>query len=117
MVIANRPGHTPLASTGAVATATTAATAGIPTGPEPAEAATNPVAPTSKRTVAGYPAFALALVACPCHLPLTLGLVGAAAGGTAVAAWTASGTLLALATLVFLAALGSGWWLLQRRRA
>jgi len=76
-----------------------------------------PETPGSRRTVAGYGALALALLACPCHLPLTLGLIGAVAGGTAVAALTSSVAFFAVATLVFLAALASGWWLLQSRHA
>ena len=74
---------------------------------------------SSARSVAGYVALGLGLLACPCHLPLTLGLVAAAVGGTAAtAAITANmGLFLAAGAVLFAGALGAGWWLLSDRTA
>ena len=51
----------------------------------------------------GYIMGATAFIACPCHLPITLPLILALTGGTAVGGWLASNTTLiyAAATLYF----------------
>ena len=79
-----------------------------------------PGAQTRKRTVAGYAALGLALVACPCHLPLTLGLAAALLGGVAGTAAAARitehlATALALGAALFVGSLAAGFWLLQGR--
>ena len=72
---------------------------------------------SSGRNLAGYAALVLAFVACPCHLPLTLGLVAAAVGGTAATAAITEnmGLFLAVGAVLFAGALGAGWWLLLDR--
>lgn len=64
----------------------------------------------------GYALAATALVACPCHLPLTLPLALTVLGGTALgAALTAhTGLLVAAATAYFVGALAAAIYLLNR---
>ncbi len=64
----------------------------------------------------GYALAATALVACPCHLALTLPLALTALGGTALgAALTAhTGLLVVAATAYFVAALAAAVYLLNR---
>ncbi len=69
----------------------------------------------SGKTLAGYAALALGAVACPCHLPLTLGLVAALFGGSTVAALTTGGALFIGATAVFVVSVALGVWLLKSR--
>src|SRR6266508_6501563 len=54
---------------------------------------------------------------CPCHVPLTLPLLVALFGGTALGAWlsTHTGLVIGLSTGYFLAAIVIGFWLLNRR--
>ncbi len=56
-------------------------------------------------------------LACPCHLPLTLPLLVALFGGTALGTWlsTHTGLVIGLSTGYFLAAIVLGFWLLKRR--
>lgn len=67
------------------------------------------------QTVKGYVAGGVALIACPCHLPLTLPLILALTAGTAVGGWlSANQTLIYGAfTLLFLGGLLlAGKWLM-----
>lgn len=59
---------------------------------------------------------ALSFLACPCHLPLTLGLLGAVAGGTAVGAALLDRPVLAgtVIAAVWLAGTARGLWLVRR---
>jgi len=54
-------------------------------------------------TVKGYVAGAVALIFCPCHLPITLPLLIALTAGTAFSAWLANNVFLvgAISTVVF----------------
>lgn len=56
-------------------------------------------------------------LACPCHLPLTLPLLVALFGGTALGTWlsTHTGLVIGLSTGYFLAAIVAGLRLLNRR--
>jgi mercuric ion transport protein len=71
------------------------------------------------RKLGGYILTATALLACPCHLPLTAGLVLAALSGTALGQLLTDNLwLLFLASSVlFLAALAAAFWLLGRQPA
>ena len=55
-------------------------------------------------------------LACPCHLPLTLPLLVALFGGTALGTWlsTHTGLVIGLSAGYFLAAIVLGIWLLNR---
>ena len=57
-------------------------------------------------------------LACPCHLVITLPLLVAVFGGTALGAFLAANTGLvaAAATAYFIAGLGAGWYLMTRER-
>ena len=71
-----------------------------------------------QRTMAGYVALALALVSCPCHLPLTLGIAAALlGGGTIAAALSENAAVFAAAALVFVGSLGLAYRLLWARPA
>ncbi|MBI3287066.1 MAG: hypothetical protein HYZ68_03365 [Chloroflexi bacterium] len=62
----------------------------------------------------GYLAIITALIACPCHLPITLLLLIGLAGGTALGTFLSQNALLiyAASTVYFLGALWIGWrWL------
>lgn len=65
----------------------------------------------------GYLLMGTAFIACPCHLifllPAALGLLGGTALGAALAASTS--LVIAAATVYFVAALGAGLYLLNRR--
>ena len=69
------------------------------------------------KRIAGYLLAITALITCPCHLvlasPLALSFFGGTALGVAFEAHT--GLLIAAATVYFIAALGSGLYLLNRR--
>lgn len=69
------------------------------------------------KKIGGYLLAATAFIACPCHLvfllPLALGLLGGTALGAALAANT--GLIVAAATVYFVAALGGGLYLLNRK--
>jgi len=58
----------------------------------------------------GYLAVGVALVACPCHLPLTVPLLLALMGGTALGVWLAAhqGMIFVASAVLFLAGLGLG---------
>jgi hypothetical protein len=64
-------------------------------------------------TIKGYVAGAIALVACPCHLPITLPLLIALTAGTAFSGWLQGHIFLvgAVATVIFLGglALAAAW--------
>ena len=55
-------------------------------------------------------------LACPCHLPLTLGILATVLGGTALGAVLRDHTLLAgvIVTTVWLAGTARGFWLIRR---
>ncbi len=55
-------------------------------------------------TIKGYLAGAVAFIACPCHLPITLPLLISLTAGTAFSAWLADNKVLVgvLATVVFI---------------
>jgi len=56
-------------------------------------------------------------LACPCHVPLTLPLLVALFGGTALGTWLSTYTriVIGLSAAYFLAAMVLGLWLLNRR--
>ncbi len=68
------------------------------------------------RTLGGYALGATALIACPCHLPLTLPLLLAVLGGTSLGALLAanSGVVFLAVTVYFVTGLAAAWWLLAR---
>jgi len=71
------------------------------------------------QTIKGYVAGGVALIACPCHLPITLPLILALTAGTAVGGWlSANQTLIYSAfTLLFLGGLLlAGKWLMRGGR-
>ncbi len=69
------------------------------------------------KRIAGYLLAITALIFCPCHLVLALPLALSFLGGTAlgVALEAHIGLLIAAATVYFIAALGSGLYLVNRR--
>lgn len=69
-----------------------------------------------RRTLGGYMLVITGLLACPCHVPLTLPLVLALLGGTALGGWlnTHMGLVYGLSAGYFLAALIVGFWWLNR---
>jgi mercuric ion transport protein len=69
----------------------------------------------SARQLAGYVLAASAVVACPCHLALTLPLLLALGGGTALGAVLTQppGLVFGAATLYFLAAVAGAYTLLS----
>jgi hypothetical protein len=71
------------------------------------------------RGVKGYLLLGLGFVFCPCHLPITLPLLGLWVGGTTGASFLADnrGLIFALSTVLFLGGLAAGWWLLSRERS
>lgn len=67
-----------------------------------------------RHTLKGYLAGAIALIACPCHLPITLPLLIGLTAGTALSAWLAGNSVLAAVffTAVFLGGGVLAWrWL------
>ena len=71
-----------------------------------------------KRTITGYAALTVALLACPCHLPLTLGVAAALLGGSTVAALlTENAAIFATAAVIFVVSLGLAYRLLWSRDA
>ena len=71
----------------------------------------------SARKLAGYVLAASAVVACPCHLALTLPLLLALVGGTALGGVLSQnpGLVLGAATLYFLAAAAGAYTLLSSK--
>lgn len=67
-------------------------------------------------TLKGLLATAVALVVCPCHLPLTLPLALGLLGGSAVGLWLAQNTWLVwlAATGLFIGFLGLGFYWLTK---
>jgi hypothetical protein len=59
------------------------------------------------QTIKGYVAGAIALIACPCHLPLTLPLFVGLTAGTALGSWLAGNYLMVflLSTVIFIGGL------------
>lgn len=59
------------------------------------------------------------LIACPCHLPLTLPLLVGVLGGTAIGSFVADnqGLIYGVATVYFVVAISIGLYLLNRKRA
>ena len=57
-------------------------------------------------------------IACPCHFPVTLPLLLGVLGGTSVGSFIGSHTSLVygIASGYFIASLGAGWYLLNRKR-
>jgi cytochrome c biogenesis protein CcdA len=74
---------------------------------------------TKPRGFMGYLLLGLGFLFCPCHLPITLPLVGLWLGGTAGANFLTENLalLIGLSTVLFLGALAAGWLLLSRERA
>ena len=70
-----------------------------------------------RRSVGSYALLITGFLACPCHLPLTLPLLIALFGGTALGGWLAThtGLVIGLSTGYFIAALVVGFWLLNDR--
>ena len=70
-----------------------------------------------RRSVGSYALLITGFLACPCHLPLTLPLLIALFGGSALGGWLAThtGLVIGLSTGYFIAALVVGFWLLNRR--
>ncbi len=68
-------------------------------------------------TTIGYVLTVTSIVACPCHLPFTLPLALGLLGGTTFGAAVGANTWLVVAgaTVYFVAALGAGLYLLNRR--
>ncbi len=60
-----------------------------------------------------------AFAICPCHLPITLGLLGVALGGSAVGVFVRSNVVLAgaLVTIVWATLTWRGFWLLRNGRS
>lgn len=71
------------------------------------------------RTIGAYFLGATALVACPCHLPLTLPLLMAVLGGTSIGVLLSDNPLLVVvgASAYFALALTGAVWFLGRRSA
>lgn len=65
----------------------------------------------------GYLAGAIALIACPCHLPLTFPLILSLTAGTALGSWLTGkfGLIFAIASVIFLAGLGLSFYWLNRK--
>ncbi len=59
------------------------------------------------------------VIACPCHLPLTLPLIVGGLGGTGIGSFIGANTSLVygIATGYFIVGIGVGWYLLMRKRA
>ena len=59
------------------------------------------------------------LIACPCHLVITLPLFLGVFGGTAVGAFIGAnnGLVYGVFTGYFIVGMGAGWYLLSRKRA
>ena len=59
------------------------------------------------------------VLACPCHLPITLPIVAVLAGGTGLGALLVENPAVVAVVLAiyFVSAIGAGWWLLQRKAA
>ena len=59
------------------------------------------------------------VIACPCHLPITLSLLVGVLGGTAIGSFVADnqGLIYGIATAYFVLALSVGLYLLNRKRA
>lgn len=69
---------------------------------------------TTWHTIKGYLAGALALIACPCHLPITFPLLLGLTAGTALGAWLEGsfGLVFGFFTIIFIGGLGlSMLWL------
>lgn len=66
----------------------------------------------------GWLLVATGFVLCPCHFPLTLGVLAGVFGGTAIGGALFSrhsGLIYAVAAGYFVLALAAGWYLLSRR--
>ena len=63
--------------------------------------------PQTLSSMKGYGMAALALIACPCHLPITLPILVALTAGTAFSAWLSNNflTLAGVLTVIFVGAL------------
>src|SRR5437867_7030985 len=70
-----------------------------------------------QRTFTTYVFLITGFLACPCHLPLTLPLLIALFGGSALGGWLAThtGLVIGLSSGYFIAALVVGFWLLSYR--
>lgn len=70
------------------------------------------------RKAGGWLLIATGFVLCPCHFPLTLGVLAGVFGGTAIGSAffsRHSGLIYAVAAGYFVLALAAGWYLLSRR--
>jgi hypothetical protein len=72
-----------------------------------------------QRGVWGYLLLGVGFLFCPCHLPITLPLLGLWLGGTTGANFLTEnrGLVFGLSTVLFLGSLAVGWLLLSRERA
>ena len=70
-----------------------------------------------RRSIGSWLFLITGFLACPCHVPLTLPLLVALFGGTALGTWLSTHTslVIGLSTGYFLAAIVVGFWLLRRR--
>jgi mercuric ion transport protein len=70
-----------------------------------------------RRSVSSSLLLITGFLVCPCHLPLTLPLLVALFGGTALGTWlsTHTGLVIGLSAGYFLTAIVLGFWLLNRR--
>lgn len=71
---------------------------------------------TKIRSIRGYVSTGVGLIACPCHLAITLPIVLALTAGTAFGAWLSANTglVFALSTVLFFGGIGLGSvWLSQ----
>ncbi len=59
------------------------------------------------------------IIACPCHLPLTLAVLAGVLGGTALGGFIANhqGLIFGIAAGYFVISIAAGWYLLSRKRA
>jgi hypothetical protein len=72
-----------------------------------------------RRGVVGYLLLGVGFLFCPCHLPITLPLLGLWLTGTTGANFLTENRdlVFGLSTVLFLASLAAGWLLLSRGRA
>lgn len=73
---------------------------------------------TTWHTVKGYLAGAIALIACPCHLPITFPLLLGLTAGTALGSWLGGnfGLVFAISSVIFIGGLGlSMLWMGQEK--
>ncbi|MHB8624693.1 MAG: hypothetical protein ACYDBJ_06395 [Aggregatilineales bacterium] len=69
------------------------------------------------RSIRGYVSVGVGIIACPCHLPITLPLILSLTAGTVFSAWLAAHTALVygLSALIFIGAIMLGIFWLNKR--